>query len=212
VRLNINLATSPYEDVRRFLARWGILAALLAVITAGLVYLAISNWRSSRAINAQITDYQEKINQLERDRTNAAETLNKPENKAVSGTSRFFNDVIQRKSLSWTRVFMDLERIMPTGLHVVSITPELNKDNQLIIRLAVGGNSHEKAVDLVHRMEESSTFRRPQLHSENAIQGTGDTIQFEITSQYVPSPAVTSEPPSRAEVKPEQSLAKGGTR
>jgi len=88
----------------------------------------------------------------------------------------------------------------------------LNKDNQLIIRLAVGGNSHEKAVDLVHRMEESSTFRRPQLHSENAIQGTGDTIQFEITSQYVPSPAVTSEPPSRAEVKPEQSLAKGGTR
>src|SRR5512133_867528 len=200
MRLNINLATRPYEDVRKFLARWGTLTALLAVITAGLLYLAISNWRSSRVINTQIAEYQAKIDGLEKDRTNAAETLNKPENKAVAGTSRFFNDVIQRKSLSWTRVFMDLERIMPHGLRVLSITPELNKDNQLIIRLQVGGNSHEKAVDLVHRMEESSTFRRPQLHSENVVQRAGDNIQSEITSQYVPSPAVTSEPPSRAEL------------
>ena len=212
MRLNINLATRPYEDVRKFLARWGTLTALLAVITAGLLYLAISNWRSSRTINSQIAEYQAKIDGLEKDRTNAADTLNKPENKAVAGTSRFFNDVIQRKSLSWTRVFMDLERIMPNGLRVLSITPELNKDNQLIIRLQVGGNSHEKAVDLVHRMEESSTFRRPQLHSENVIQGAGDNIQFEITSQYVPSSAVTNEPPARAELKPEQSIAKGGTR
>jgi len=204
MRLNINLATKPYEDVGKFLARWGMLTVLLAVLTAGLLFTAVSNYRNSKTLNAQIEDRKQKIAALEQDRSNAIETLSRPENKTVATTSRFFNDAIQRKSLSWTRIFMDLERIMPTGLHVVSITPELNKDNQLGVRLLVGGNSHEKAVELVHRMEESSTFRRAQLHSETMTQGTPDPVQFEITSIYVPSQ------PSAEPAKAAQTMAKSG--
>jgi type IV pilus assembly protein PilN len=208
MRLNINLATKPYEDVGKFLARWGMLTLLLAVLTAGLLFTAVSNWRNSKTLNVQITDRQQKIEALERDRSNAIEILGRSENKSVATTSRFFNDAIQRKSLSWTRIFMDLERIMPVGLHVVSITPELNKDNQLGIRLLVGGSSHEKAVELVHRMEESSTFKRAQLHSEMMAQGTGDAVQFEITSTYVPAQQLA--PTKTDNNKVSQAMAESG--
>jgi type IV pilus assembly protein PilN len=206
MRLNINLATKPYEDVGKFLARWGMLTVLLAVLTAGLLFTAVSNYRNSKTLNAQIEDRQQKIEALEADRNKAIETLGRPENKSVATTSRFFNDAIQRKSLSWTRIFMDLERMMPVGLHVVSITPELNKDNQLGIRLLVGGSSHDKAVELVHRMEESATFRRAQLHSEMMAQGTGDAVQFEITSIYVPA----QQPSEAPNTKVSQTMAKSG--
>jgi type IV pilus assembly protein PilN len=206
MRLNINLATKPYEDVGKFLARWGMLTVLLAVLTAGLLFTAVSNYRNSKTLNAQIEDRQQKIEALEADRSKAIETLGRPENKSVATTSRFFNDAIQRKSLSWTRIFMDLERMMPVGLHVVSITPELNKDNQLGIRLLVGGSSHDKAVELVHRMEESATFRRAQLHSEMMAQGTGDAVQFEITSIYVPA----QQPAEGPNTKVSQTMAKSG--
>ena len=204
MRLNINLATRPYEDVGKFLARWGMLTVLLAVLTAGLLFTAVSNYRNSKTLNGQIEDRKQKIAALEKDRSNAIETLSRPENKTVATTSRFFNDAIQRKSLSWTRIFMDLERIMPTGLHVIAITPELNKDNQLGVRLLVGGTSHDKAVELVHRMEESSTFRRAQLHSETMAQGTPDPVQFEITSIYVPGQ------PAAESSKVAQTMAKSG--
>ncbi len=45
MRLNINLATKPYQDVRRFLLRWGGVVLLLAVCTMALVWTAVSTWR-----------------------------------------------------------------------------------------------------------------------------------------------------------------------
>ncbi|MDT8069849.1 MAG: PilN domain-containing protein [Terriglobia bacterium] len=196
MRLNINLATQPYEDVRKFLAKWGLLTLVLAAATAMLVFMAVRNWRDSRTINAQIADMHQKMDALDKTRAAAIATLNEPGNKVIAEKSRFLNDAIQRKSLSWTRIFMDLERMMPQGLHVVSIKPEFAKDNRLGIHLTVGGNSHEKAIELVRRMEESSTFRQATLLSETMTSSGSDPVMFEITSTYTPS-RVADEFPSQ---------------
>lgn len=196
MRLNINLATQPYEDVRKFLAKWGLLTLVLAAATAMLVFMAVRNWRDSRTINAQIAEMHQKMDALDKARATAIATLNEPGNKVTAEKSRFLNDAIQRKSLSWTRIFMDLERMMPQGLHVVSIKPEFAKDNRLGIHLTVGGNSHEKAIELVRRMEESSTFRQATLVSETMTSSGSDPVMFEITSTYTPS-RVADEVPSQ---------------
>ncbi len=209
MRLNINLATRPYEDVRQFLARWGTLTLLLVVLSFGLLYVAVSNWRASSDINQQISRLQDEMDKLDKARAKAVETLNQPENKAVADQSRFINAAIQQKSLSWTRIFMDLERMMPPRLHVVSITPAMTRDNQLAIQLLVAGDSRDQAVELVRRMEDSTTFRRAQLHSELATQNPtnpADTIQFGITANYVP--AGESKPAGKS--APSPSTAKAG--
>lgn len=195
MRLNVNLATRPYEDVGRFLLRWGSLTLALALVTVGLVYYSIHNWRESSDVNRQIARMHDEMNRLDQAREAAIATLNQPENKAVADQSKFLNNVIQRKALSWTRIFMDLERIMPNQLHVVSITPELNQQNQLLIHLQVAGESRDRAIDLVRRMEESPTFRQAQLHSETMGKGQGGEggVQFEITSLYVPGAPETPE-------------------
>lgn len=189
MRLNVNLATRPYEDVRSFLARWGMLTILLALVTAGLVYFAIYNWRASADVNRQIARMEDDMSKLDKDRAAAQTKLNLPPNKVIVDQSKFLNNAIQRKALSWTRIFMDLERIMPNRLHVVSITPELNKENQLLIHLQVAGDSREKGIELVRRMEESPTFKNPELHNETMTKESNrsDAIQFEITSVYVPA-------------------------
>jgi type IV pilus assembly protein PilN len=211
MRLNVNLATQPYEDVRKFLSRWGLLTALLAVTTALLVSVAVRNWRDSRAINTQIADLYQKMDALERVRLAAVDTLNRPENRAIADKSRFLNDAIERKSLSWTRIFMDLERMMPPGLHVVSVSPEFGKDRRIGVRLLVGGSSHQKAIELVRRMEESSTFKEATLHTETMASGSPDPVQFEITSTYIP-PTLPGEAAPAAS-KTDQTMAKsGGTR
>lgn len=199
MRLNVNLATRPYEDVGSFLRRWGTLTLLLAVITGGLLYLAIHNWRESRDVNQQIARMQGEIDKLDKERAVAVATLNKPENKAIADQSKFLNGVIERKSMSWTRIFMDLERIMPNQLHVTAITPELSKQNQLRVHLQVVGPSREKANDLVRKMEDSPSFRHAELVSETMTKdpSKGDSVVFDIISQYVPNnqepPAKTSE-------------------
>lgn len=208
MRLNINLATRPYEDLGRFLSRWGTLTLLLAIATFGLTYYSVHTWRASSDVNRQIARMQVETNKLDQDRAAAIATLNRPENKIIAEQSKFLNDAIQRKSLSWTRIFMDLERIMPNQLQVLSITPEFNRQNQLVIHLRVGGESREKAIDLVRRMEESPTFRDSQLHSETMAKDTGKkaAVEFEITTVYMP---VANETPAKGSEKT-ATLAKTG--
>jgi type IV pilus assembly protein PilN len=188
MRLDINLASRPYQDMRRFVLRWGGIIALMTILTALLTFFAIRSWRESRDVNAQISTVQSEIRALDKERQQGIALLNQPSNRTTAEQSKFLNQLIVRKAFSWTSVFMDLERIMPPGLHVVSIKPELSADNQLRLKMIVGGTSRDRAIELVRRMEQSPTFRQAVVNSEAAREraSEGDTIRFEISAIYVP--------------------------
>lgn len=189
MRLNINLATKPYQDVRRILMRWGGLVLLLAVATVALAWTAVSSWRESRDVNQKIAVLETEIGALDRAHAEAVAVLRLPQNRSVVETSKFLNELIERKSFSWTRVFMQLEEIMPPSLHVVSISPELQtRTNTVEVHLTVAGTSRESAVELVKRLEQSPSFRDARIAEESAIQekDTTDTIKFQMTAVYVP--------------------------
>ena len=92
-------------------------------------------------------------------------------------------------------MFQDLERVMPPRLHVLSIHPELTKSDQLQIKLEVGGDTHEHALELVKKMEDSKHFQETQINQESrAVAGnqSGDAVQFDITALYVPETAANT--------------------
>jgi Tfp pilus assembly protein PilN len=149
------------------------------------------------------------LDKLAHDRAQAVEFLSKPQNKTIADQSEFLNNAFQRRSFSWTRIFMDLEKIMPPRIHVVSITPELTRDNQIQVHLLVAGDSRDRAIELIRRMEDSSTFKRAELHSETAAQNNqnpADAIQFDISSLYIPEGGQLPPPPPR----PGQKAARTG--
>jgi type IV pilus assembly protein PilN len=188
VRLNINLATKPYQDVRRVLLQWGPLVLLLAVCTVALAWTAVSAWRESREVNAKINALQSEIAALDGQRKQAIGILQLPQNSAVVDNSKFLNGLIARKSFSWTRVFMQLEEIMPPRLHVVSIAPALQPDNTVEVHMTVAGTSREAAVELVKRLEQSPSFRSARITEESEAheKESLDTVKFQLTAVYVP--------------------------
>lgn len=189
MRLNINLATQPYQDVRRFLFRWGIALALLALLSAVLVYAAVSAVLSWRSVTRQENDLRAKIAERDRARSSAEAFLNRPENRSTRDQSQFINTLIARKAFSWTQVLSDLEHIVPAGLQVTAIRPEINETSQLQLRMTVAGQSRERAIDLVRRLEESQHFRNAEMVNEVAPGTGGQTdsgFRFEITATYVP--------------------------
>ncbi len=199
MRLNINLATRPYRDVRQFLRTWGTGTVLLALLTAGLCWYTFHAWSQTRSGRAEVALVQNEIDALNHQRESGIALLNQPQNRAVANQSAFLNGLIARRSFSWTRLFMELERIMPARLHVTSIAPSLNKRNQIEIHMVVAGDAREQAVELVRRLEDSPSFQQPELRSETVAQnvsGTpnavgGDRVQFDISMLYVPK--VTTE-------------------
>jgi type IV pilus assembly protein PilN len=192
MRIDINLATHPYEDSRRFWTHWGSALGVLGLVTLALAYFAIAGFVQASRERARIAGLQREIAAYDQEKARAQTMLNLPENRIVRDQSRFLNDLFQRKAFSWTKVFEDLETLMPAHLHVVSIHPDLSKDNNLEIKLIVAGESREQALDLVRKMEGSQHFKQTQIESERSeVQPTtGDRVLFDLSALYIPTPEV----------------------
>lgn len=199
MKIRINLASEPYENARQFYLRWGSLLLAMAVLTGALVYGAVTGWRSAHGLSSRIAAEQANLDKLKLQEQQDLAILSKPENRDVRDKSRVLNALIRSKEFSWTMIFSDLEHLMPTRLHVLSITPQLDVNNDIEVHMVVAGDSREKAIELIQNMEKSREFRHAQVVSETEIRreqgGTqaGDTVQFEITAQYVPvAPVATA--------------------
>src|SRR5438552_7986976 len=166
MRVDINLATQPYQDARRFWLRWGGALVALGLLTLILLYSVLTGWVSARKDRDLIRQREAQIAARDQERAQAEALLSRPENRSTRDRSQFLNDLFQRKAFSWTKVFEDLERVMPPRLHVVSIRPDTSPDNELIINLTVAGESRDRALELVRKMEGSRHFQQTQIKSE----------------------------------------------
>jgi type IV pilus assembly protein PilN len=186
MRLDINLATRPYEDAREFWARWGLGVGLLALLTLALLGFAVQGWTNAGRDRQEIARLQDQIAERDKERGRAQAFLDMSVNRSTRDQSQFVNGLIQRKAFSWTRVFEDMELVMPSNLHVVSLRPELNDQNQMELEMRVVGATRSAAVELVHRMEGSKHFRSAQLVQETQGGETGSSVVASVVAIYVP--------------------------
>ena len=200
MRLEINLASQPYEDARQFWMRWGGALTAVAILTLLLLIGTVTGWFNARRDRSKIADLQHQIAKRDEARRGAEQFLSRTENRVTRDQSQFLNQLIERKAFSWTRVLEELEKVMPPRVHLVSIHPELNEDNQLSLKMTVAGDSRAKVIELEQRMEESQHFAQPYIESEHAASEAKDQVQFEIHADYIPQgTAVTpAEPAGRA--------------
>lgn len=188
MRININLASNPYEAAREYARRMTLLMAGLALLTLGLVGYILHQRSQTRDVDRQMAAARQEIAALDAERAKAISMLNQPQNREVADQSQFLNNLFARKALSWTRVFGEMEKMMPPNIHVVSMKPEFNRDNQLVLHVLVATSSRDKAVELVKRMEKSPHFRTPQVDAENVLNeaAAGGNVQFDIAAVYLP--------------------------
>ena len=189
MRIDINLASQPYEDARQFWMRWGTALGVLGLLTLVLVGLDVTGWTDASKDRAAMSQKRELIADRDRVRAEAERVLSLPENRTTRDQSQYLNQLIERKAFSWTRVLESMEKVMPPRVHLVSISPQLDEDNELALKMTVAGDSRERAVELSKRMEDSRRFVQARIDAERHVDSqTGDTEQIEMSAIYIPEP------------------------
>lgn len=200
MRLNINLATQPYEDARRFMMIWSAVLGVLLLLVLGLAIGVVRHWSSYRQMSSNINREQQILQDLNLKQQQDLAILNKPENKDVREKSDFINDLILRKQISWTTIFTNLEQLMPSHLRVIGIAPRL-VDNRILLQVLLSGDSRDRAAELARRMEKSSVFRDAQIVSEShgesqtgqpGQMGQFEAMRFELEAEFLPSEAIST--------------------
>jgi len=199
MRISVNLANRPFVELRPLFARLRLAMVVLALLAIGLGF-------ALRSLNAKAAVARERMDALkaetqryQHERQVNEARMHQPQNMAVLERSRFLNGLFAWKSFSWTAVMMDLEKVLPAGVQVTSIEPQITKEGDVNIRLRVSGD-RDRAVQLVRNLETSQRFLSPRLSSEqaqtqesnrstNAPVTVPGAVQFEILSGYNPLPA-----------------------
>lgn len=187
MHFDINLASQPYEDARHFWMRWGTGLGVATLFTLVLLTMTVVQWFNARRDHHTITQIRAQIADRDQRRMEAERFLGLPENSTTRDQSQVLNELIERKAFSWTLVLENLEKVMPTRVHLVSIHPELDPDNQLALKMTVAGDSRDRAIELARRMEDSRRFAQTNIISERSTESkSGDTEQFDIAAFYIP--------------------------
>ena len=187
MRVRLNLATRPLETHRRFLAGAGLTA-----IFAGLAFLGLG-WHvySARKVDAELRASTERTRQeltrLEAQRKDLERYFSQKDIANLHDRAAFINTILDGRSFNWTLMFMDLERILPGGVRVISIEPK-QVAGHIELKLTVGAISDEAELKFLHALEESKQFTEVQVqnvHSPNSSGNqSGDQKVVQLTTFY----------------------------
>lgn len=183
--LGVNLATQPLESHRRFWVFAPVAAVVAAVFFCILAWHVYSLHKADSAYRSEVAGVSGEIDSLNKQREKLDRFFAEPENAMLHERASFVNSIIDARSFNWTHMFMDLERIMPLGAHVLSIEPK-QLNGQAMVKLTCGAVNDEAKAKLLRELEESNVFSHLQLlNVRNPTQdAAGDHVIIELTVIY----------------------------
>lgn len=218
MRITVNLATRPFVELQPVYKRLRIWMALLLVVAIPLWYLTRIEQKKADIATARIRGMQASVQQMQRQQQSYQALMRQPQNAAVLTQSDFLNDLFRRKAFSWTATMTDLETVLPAGVQVLSIDPQVTPDGHVTIRMRVSG-ARERAIELVQNLEGSKHFASPRLAGESlATANSGNQqatpvnassdVNFDILADYRPLP-LEEEHTDQHEKEPDQEKKRG---
>jgi type IV pilus assembly protein PilN len=185
MKVRLNLATKPTETHRKFIAGATLVGLVAAIVFLSLgwhVYLARKANAEMRAKSAKIL---QQVAELEQQRAALERFFALDENARLHDRAAFINSLIDARSFNWTLMFMDLEKVLPAGVRVVSIEPKQEK-GRIEVKFMIGATSDDAKLKFIKALEDSKTFSHIEVIGSRAptLGAGGDQIIVELTAVY----------------------------
>ena len=183
MRIQLNLATNALQSHRRLLVGAGLVA-----FVGGLVFLLLG-WhvyaarKADSEFRAQAQETSQKLEAAFAERNRLEQFFNAPENAKLHDRAAFLNSIIDARSFDWTLMFMDLERVLPSGVRVISIQPVQVK-GRVQVRLKIGTRDEDAKLKFIRALESSKEFSQVQLigmkGAQNADSVDRETLELSV--------------------------------
>ena len=187
MRVRLNVATKALETHRRFLVGAGLIAGVAGLVFLGLGWHVYSVRKVDAELRARVEKTRQDMAKLEEQRRELERYFGQKDIATLHDRAAFINGIIDARSFNWTQMFMDLERILPAGVHVVSIEPKQAKGH-VEVKLTVGAASDEAELKFLHALEESKEFTEIQVQNirvpSQAANVSGDQKVIQLTTVY----------------------------
>jgi Tfp pilus assembly protein PilN len=190
--IRTNLSTRPFYNegaVRSWLAVLAILAVAATVFNVSRV---VGYSRSDTELATQASRDEVRAAEIRATAAKLRASVDIKQVDVASGEARQANELIDRRTFSWTELFNRLETTLPPEVRITSVRPRLDRDRRIMLTISVLARGVDDVNEFMERLEATGAFAN-LLSREERITDSGQ-LQSSLECEYVQ--------PASGQVKP----------
>ena len=201
--IRTNLATRPFYNERsvRLWLLIGTIAVLAATAFNVSQVLRYSNSNTELATRAANDEARAAELRTRAQRLRASVDVAQVESVAVDASQA--NDLIDRRTFSWTELFNRFEQTLPANVRIMAVRPTVDRDRRIVLTVVVLARGVDDVNEFMENLDATAAFLELRSRQEQ----TTDDGQIQSTLETVYKP-----PPPSAELRPASNATTGGTR
>lgn len=192
-----NLSTRPFYNQRAVRFWLLVFAVIVAAATAFNISRVLRYSRSDTQLAMQATRDENRAADLRQQANRLRATVDPRQIDFASTEARQANELIDRRTFSWTELLNRLETTLPPDVHIVALRPKVDRKNGTVLTINVLARSVDDVDVFMNNLEATSAFKnigsREDRFNEQGL------LESSIESTYVPASA---KEPAKEPAKP----------
>jgi Tfp pilus assembly protein PilN len=187
-----NLSTRPFYNVAA-VRLW--LTVIAAIVLAATVFnvsqvLRYSNSNTELASRAASDEARAADLRARAQRTRAS--IDVAQVTSVSADARTANDLIDRRTFSWTELFNRFEKTLPDDVRITSVHPTVDRERRIQLTVNVLARGVEDVNQFMENLDATGAFA--DLHSRQEQTNEDGQIESVLGMIYLTRPSADAQP------------------
>jgi len=184
MKIPINLASQPFRRDRPMIAASIAVILVLTALLGVLVVFIQQDNEQLAGLRQDIGRLNRQIHTVSAEQTKLESVMRQPQNASVLEWSVLINTLIYHKAISWSRLFADLEKILPYDVKVVSIHPQVDVENHVRLDMQLGSDKPGSVRQALKALEESPSFGTVKPGQNNPPTQAEPLWRYRFTVNY----------------------------
>jgi len=182
--IKTNLATRPFYNERA--VRVWLFGALLLVLaaTAFNVSRVLRYSRSDTQLATQASRDEARAADLRQQAARLRASVDPKQIDYASADAREANDLIERRTFSWTDLFNRFETTLPDEVRITAVRPKVEKEG-FVLSIAVVARSVDDVNEFMENLEQTGAFRN-LLSVEDRLDEQSGNLNSILQALYLP--------------------------
>ena len=185
--IRTNLATRPFYNERAVHTWLLLVAALVAIATLFNVTRVLKYSRSDTQLAGEAARDESRAGDLRTQAARLRASVDPRQIEFASNEARMANDLIDRRTFSWTELLNRFEMALPDDVRITSVRPQIDKQRGIVLNIAVVARTNEDVQAFIDRLHSTNVFPEV-LAIEEHVDETG-MWQTSLEAIYAPGAA-----------------------
>jgi Tfp pilus assembly protein PilN len=156
--IRTNLASRPFYNERAVRLWLLVIAALVILATLFNAWRILHYSGSNTELAAQASRDEARAAELRADAARLRTSVDPAQIETISTDAREANELIDRRTFSWTELFNRFEETLPADVRITLVRPTLDKDRNIVLTVGVLARSVDDVNQFMENLDKTGAF------------------------------------------------------